>query len=185
MANGLFEMGDRVMFDNSDYGYQYDQDRLLELIKKIRNFDKLTHDFGAIAIGVEYTTTFKFTNTGDEKLVFTSVKGSCTCTVPEYTKEAIEPGESGEIKVKFKPGMPLAEQTKYVTITANTNNLEIALNLFLFIFFIFKDFTILGFVSNQDLILILHKVKVNNSFCFGNLFLLHLYSDKKKYHRYS
>ena len=83
-------------------------------------FDKLTHDFGTIAIGVEYTTTFKFTNTGDEKLVFTSVKGSCTCTVPEYTKEAIEPGESGEIKVKFKPGMPLAEQTKYVTITANT-----------------------------------------------------------------
>jgi len=37
-------------------------------------FDKLTHDFGTIAIGVEYTTTFKFTNTGDEKLVFTTNK---------------------------------------------------------------------------------------------------------------
>ena len=44
MANGLFEMGDRDMFDNSDYGYQYNQDRLFELIKKIRNGDKLTHD---------------------------------------------------------------------------------------------------------------------------------------------
>ena len=44
MASGLFEMGDRNLFDNRDYGYQYDQDRLLELIKIIRNFDKLSND---------------------------------------------------------------------------------------------------------------------------------------------
>lgn len=83
-------------------------------------FDKLNHNFGFIALGYEYKHTFTFTNTGSEKLVFTSVKGSCTCTVPEYTKEAIEPGETGTITVKFTPGMPLGEQTKYVTITANT-----------------------------------------------------------------
>lgn len=44
MANGLFEMGDRDMFDNSDYGYEYDQDKLFELINKIRNGDKLTDE---------------------------------------------------------------------------------------------------------------------------------------------
>ncbi len=83
-------------------------------------FDKINHDFGFIAIGYEYKHTFTFTNTGTEKLVFTSVKGSCSCTVPEYTKEAVEPGKTGTITVKFTPGMPLGEQTKYVTVTANT-----------------------------------------------------------------
>ena len=83
-------------------------------------FDKLEHDFGNIVLGYEYTTTFTITNIGTEKLVFTKVRGSCTCTVPEYSKEPIEPGEKGTIKVKFTPGMPLGEQIKYVTISANT-----------------------------------------------------------------
>lgn len=83
-------------------------------------FDKLSHDFGDIILGKRYLYTFRYTNTGPEKLVFTSVRGSCTCTVPKYTKETIKPGETGEITVVFTPGMPLAKQTKYVTITANT-----------------------------------------------------------------
>lgn len=83
-------------------------------------FDKLEHDFGNVALGYEYSTTFTVTNTGNERLVFTNVRGSCTCTVPEYSKEPIDPGESGKITVKFTPGMPLGEQIKYVTITANT-----------------------------------------------------------------
>lgn len=83
-------------------------------------FDKLSHDFGDIVLGKKYSYTFRYTNTGTEKLVFTSVRGSCTCTVPNYTKETIEPGRTGEITVAFTPGMPLAKQTKYVTITANT-----------------------------------------------------------------
>jgi len=81
--------------------------------------DKVSHDFGFIALGYEYKHTFTFTNTGTEKLVFTSVKGSCTCTVTEYSKEAINPGEKGTITVKFTPSMPLGKQTKYVTVTAN------------------------------------------------------------------
>ena len=83
-------------------------------------FDKTNHDFGFIALGYEYKHTFTFTNTGSEKLVFISVRGSCTCTVPEYTKKAIEPWDTGSITVKFTPGIPLGEQTKYVTVTANT-----------------------------------------------------------------
>lgn len=42
MANGLFEMGDRDLFDKSDYGFQYDQDKLFDLKDKIRNGVKLT-----------------------------------------------------------------------------------------------------------------------------------------------
>ena len=83
-------------------------------------FDKLSHDFGYVAMGFEYTTKFKITNTGTEKLVRTSVKAGCSCTIPEYPKDPILPGKSAEITVKFTPGMPLGQQTKYVTVKANT-----------------------------------------------------------------
>lgn len=85
-------------------------------------FDKLEHNFGAIALGEEYSTKFTITNTGKEPLVFTSVKGSCTCTVPEFTKKPISPGETGKIEVTFTPGLPIGEQIKYVTIMANTKS---------------------------------------------------------------
>lgn len=83
-------------------------------------FDKIEHNFGAIALGEDYSTTFTVTNTGNQPLVFTSVKGSCTCTVPDFPKEPIAPGDTGVIEVTFTPGMPLGEQTKFVTIMANT-----------------------------------------------------------------
>lgn len=83
-------------------------------------FDKLEHNFGPIALGEEYATKFEVTNTGAEPLIFTSVKGSCTCTVPEYTKDPILPGKKGTIEIVFTPGMPLGEQVKYITVMANT-----------------------------------------------------------------
>lgn len=46
--------------------------------------------------------------------------GSCGCTVPEVTKEAIKPGESAPIKVKFDSNGKSGEVTKTVMITCNT-----------------------------------------------------------------
>ena len=44
---------------------------------------------------------FKFTNVGDQPLVINQAVASLGYTVPEYTKGAIEPGESGEIKITY------------------------------------------------------------------------------------
>ncbi|MCD7936982.1 MAG: DUF1573 domain-containing protein [Tannerellaceae bacterium] len=66
--------------------------------------EKLTHDFGTIneADGnVSYSFVVK--NTGNAPLVLTRVVASCGCTTPEWTREPIAPGESGEIKVTFDP----------------------------------------------------------------------------------
>jgi hypothetical protein len=84
-------------------------------------FERLEHDFGKIKEGVMSRTAFVFTNTGDAPLLISSAIGSCGCTVPEWPKEPIKPGEKGEIKVEFDSKDKLGEQLKTVTVSSNTN----------------------------------------------------------------
>ena len=65
-------------------------------------FDKLTHNFGTFSEKDPVVTcVFTFTNVGDAPLVINQAVASCGCTVPEYTKTPIQPGEKGEIKVNY------------------------------------------------------------------------------------
>lgn len=65
-------------------------------------FDKLTHDFGTFSEASPVVTcTFNFTNSGDKPLVINQAVASCGCTAPEYTKEPIQPGQKGSIKVTY------------------------------------------------------------------------------------
>src|SRR5690606_42047307 len=66
------------------------------------------------------TQTYTFTNTCEHLLIFSDVKGICCCTVPSYPREPIAPGETGEIEVIYRPGTQANQQTKTVSITANT-----------------------------------------------------------------
>lgn len=83
-------------------------------------FKEETHDFGNVAQDTENAFSFEFTNTGLEPLVIENAKGSCGCTVPNYPKEPIMPGQSATIDVVYKPGKQQGPQTKTVTVTANT-----------------------------------------------------------------
>lgn len=83
-------------------------------------FASPSHDFGTIKQDTENPHTFTFTNTGSEPLIIENAKGSCGCTVPQYPKEPIAPGATGEIEVVYKPGKQKNKQSKTVTITANT-----------------------------------------------------------------
>ena len=65
-------------------------------------FDTLTHNFGKFsAKSPVVSTVFTFTNVGEQPLVINQAVASCGCTVPEYTKEPVKPGEKGEIKVTY------------------------------------------------------------------------------------
>lgn len=65
-------------------------------------FDKLTHDFGTFSEKAPVVScTFAFTNVGESPLIINQAVASCGCTVPEYTKTPIQPGEKGEIKVTY------------------------------------------------------------------------------------
>lgn len=83
-------------------------------------FAEMSHDFGNIEQNTTNKKTFTFTNTGENPLIISNAKGSCGCTVPQYPREPIAPGETGEILVEYRPGTQKNKQTKTVTITANT-----------------------------------------------------------------
>lgn len=84
------------------------------------NFEESMFDFGTLTDGEQVEHVFKFANTSDKPLTITNARGSCGCTVPEWPKEPIAPGENGEIKVKFDSKGKKGKQTKTVTISANT-----------------------------------------------------------------
>jgi len=85
----------------------------------VMSFAEGEFDFGTIDQGTPQEHIFKFTNTGDADLIIVDAKSSCGCTVPEYTKDPVAPGASGELLVKFN-GSGKNQVSKTVTITTNT-----------------------------------------------------------------
>lgn len=85
------------------------------------SFEDNTFDFGDVDDGEKVSHVYEFTNTGNEPLVISNAKGSCGCTVPQWPKTPIPPGETGEIVVEFNSKGKTGKQTKRVTITANTD----------------------------------------------------------------
>lgn len=83
-------------------------------------FDKTTHDFGKIneADG-RVTTVFTFKNEGMTPLVVSNVRASCGCTTPKWTREPIEPGQTGELTVTYNPSGRPGRFQKTVTVTSN------------------------------------------------------------------
>jgi|TARA_Y100000817_G_C16638284_1_gene447171 hypothetical protein len=85
-------------------------------------FEQEEHNFGQIRDGDIVSHTFRFTNSGEAPLIISKATAACGCTVPQWPKQPIPVGGSGEIQVQFdssnKPGM----QNKVVTITANTES---------------------------------------------------------------
>jgi len=81
-------------------------------------FEKDVHDFGTMKQHGDASTEFVFKNTGNEPLIISNAKGSCGCTVPEWPREPIQPGQSSAIKVKYD-SKRLGPINKSVTITSN------------------------------------------------------------------
>ena len=64
-------------------------------------FDEYMHDYGVIEKDGDGTWSFVFKNIGEKPFVINRVRSTCGCTVPEWPKEPIEPGASGEITVIY------------------------------------------------------------------------------------
>lgn len=84
-------------------------------------FENELHDFGSITQGEKVSYSFKFKNTGKKNLIISSANGSCGCTVPQYPKNPIAPGQSASIDVVFNSEGKEGKQDKSVTLMANTN----------------------------------------------------------------
>lgn len=84
-------------------------------------FEKYVYDFGQIAEGQIVKHVFKFKNVGKTPLIIQNASATCGCTVPEWTKEPIAPGDEGELRVEFNSSGKSGPQSKVVTVYANTD----------------------------------------------------------------
>ncbi|MBN1820308.1 MAG: DUF1573 domain-containing protein [Prolixibacteraceae bacterium] len=83
-------------------------------------FQDLNHDFGTFKEeDGPQTTSFEFTNSGDVPLVLNSVRASCGCTTPKWTREPVAPGQKGTIQVSYNPQNRPGKFTKSVTVQSN------------------------------------------------------------------
>ncbi|MDR0743884.1 MAG: DUF1573 domain-containing protein [Tannerella sp.] len=82
--------------------------------------DSAMYDFGDInEKNGAVTHSFKIKNNGEAPLVVTKVVASCGCTTPDWTKEPIAPGRTGEIKVTFDPTNRPGTFTKTISVYSN------------------------------------------------------------------
>lgn len=81
-------------------------------------FETLDVEYGTIEYDSDPLRKVKFTNTGTEPLVIENARGSCGCTVPEWPKTPIAPGESATIDVRYDTKR-VGKISKSITITTN------------------------------------------------------------------
>ena len=84
------------------------------------------HDFGNIPQGIPVSHRFEFTNTGNEPLIITDVKKTCGCTVTNFTKEPILPGQSGFVDSQFKAAKE-GNFNKAITVMSNAKTPNVKL----------------------------------------------------------
>ncbi len=95
----------------------------------VLEFEKDFHDFGRIIQGEKVSYSFKFTNAGESDLIISKVSTSCGCTVPEFPKTPIRPGESNKITVKFDSENRRGFQNKSITVVSNTQPNSVVLRI--------------------------------------------------------
>lgn len=83
------------------------------------DFEYETYDFGNLNEGDDAEVDFTFTNTGKDKLIITNVKASCGCTTPYWSKEPVQPGETGKITARYDTKNKSGSFNKAITITSN------------------------------------------------------------------
>ena len=97
--------------------------------KTAMSFAQSTHDFGVITEGEVKEYSFQFKNSGNAPLHIEHAKGSCGCTVPQWPKDPVAPGATGQIVVKFNSANKVGKNSKKVTIVANTEPISTVLTI--------------------------------------------------------
>lgn len=85
----------------------------------VLEFETDFHDFGRVIQGEKVSFGFRFTNTGKSDLIISNVSTSCGCTVPDFPKTSVKPGESQKIDVRFDSEGRRGFQNKTITISSN------------------------------------------------------------------
>ena len=85
-------------------------------------------DFGKMKKGDQKEHVYEVTNTGENPLIISQVKPGCGCTVPDYTKEPILPGQKGKITLKFDSSSFDGLVNKQAEVYANVEKAPIVIS---------------------------------------------------------
>ena len=85
-------------------------------------------DFGKIKKGDQKEHVYEVTNTGENPLIISQVKPGCGCTVPDYTKDPILPGQKGKITLKFDSASFDGLVSKQAEVYANVEKSPIVIS---------------------------------------------------------
>lgn len=61
------------------------------------------YNFGMISNAVPVSHVFLFRNTGKKPLIIEAAEPSCGCTVPQFSKAPVAPGDTSSIRLTFDP----------------------------------------------------------------------------------
>jgi hypothetical protein len=78
--------------------------------------------FDPVTEGKDVELKFNFTNAGKTPLFLLEAKPGCGCTVVDYPKEALLPGESGVLKAVFNTTGHAGKAMKTIIVKTNTKN---------------------------------------------------------------
>jgi len=84
------------------------------------NWEKTTYDFGKIEQNIPVTVEFEFENNSLVPLIINYVKSTCGCTVADYPKEPVQPGESARITISYNAGN-MGHFTKSIIVSSNAS----------------------------------------------------------------
>ena len=93
----------------------YDESEAMPVL----TFDSDMHDFGRLSEGESISYSFHFRNTGNADLVISSCSASCGCTVADYPRKRIAPGEEGYVTITFNSQGKVGQQYQEVTVLSN------------------------------------------------------------------
>ncbi|MDR2684643.1 MAG: DUF1573 domain-containing protein, partial [Prevotellaceae bacterium] len=80
-------------------------------------FNEKMHDFGTIREeDNKVTTVFSFINTSTKAITIKSVKASCGCTTPSYSREPVVPNGEGKVTVAYSASGRPGKFTKNITV---------------------------------------------------------------------
>lgn len=90
--------------------------------KAVLTFGEYEHQFGKVDEGEKVGCIFTFENTGTSDLVILSASTTCGCTVPDYDRKPVSPGETGKLEVIFDTSGRNGIQSKVITVRSNASN---------------------------------------------------------------
>ena len=92
------------------------------------SFTYYKHNFHILPFKRKASYSFTFSNPGQSPLVILNVKTSCGCTVADWIKEPIKPGESGKITVTYDAAF-LGKFHKEVSVFYNGKDSPVKLEI--------------------------------------------------------